>query len=65
MSLQQVMMIFFSGAEKEPPLGFAEKPRLEFIEGDGQYMFTDPPDSILSQGLHIICEVYDTFFDRS
>ena len=32
-SLQQKMM-FFSGAEKEPPLGFAEKPRLEFIEGD-------------------------------
>ena len=32
-TLQQVM-IFFSGAEREPPLGFAEKPRLEFIEGD-------------------------------
>lgn len=32
-SLQQIM-IFFSGAEREPPLGFAEKPRLEFIEGD-------------------------------
>ncbi len=32
-TLQQVM-IFFSVAEREPPLGFAEKPRLEFIEGD-------------------------------
>ena len=30
----QLIMMFFSGADKEPPLGFAEKPRLEFIEGD-------------------------------
>ena len=32
-SLQQIMF-FFSGAEREPPLGFTEKPKLEFIEGD-------------------------------
>ena len=28
------LMIFFSGTKKEPPLGFSEKPTLEFTEGN-------------------------------
>ncbi len=28
------IMVFFSGAQQEPPLGFREKPTLCFIEGN-------------------------------
>ena len=32
-SLEHIM-IFITGADREPPLGFSEKPKLEFVEGE-------------------------------
>ena len=32
--LQHIMVFFSGGGEKEPPLGFSEKPTLCFIEGN-------------------------------
>ena len=47
------LMFFFSGTKKEPPLGFSEKPTLEFTDLSPEFENPDRPTHILQfQALH-------------